>query len=683
MSLLSKSILGLLFIFLSINFCSAQESFEKNQLIVMVKPGQSIHQILEFQNRNQSFHFEVKKVLSQRLRIYLLETQNSSIDSKKQLGIFESDERIEIAQLNHNNVTRRNTVPNDLNYPAQWSLNTTATAHIYAPQAWDISTDGLTVDGDTIVMAVVDGGADLNHVDLHFFKNKHEIPNNGLDDDGNGYIDDYDGWNAYNSDGNIGPDSHGTHVSGIVGAKTNNSNGIAGVVWDGAIMPIAASSGLESIVLEGYGYMLEQRLKYNESNGDSGAFVVASNSSFGVDFGQPADYPIWCAFYDSLGAAGILNMGATINQLVDVDIVGDVPTTCPSNHLISVTNIRNNTNLVAGYGKIHIDLGAPGTQIYSTIPNQNYGNKTGTSMATPHVTGVIGAMYSAMCSDQLTAYKSNPDSVSLWVAQVLLAATDSTGSLNGKTLTDGRLNMFEALKGISNNNCSEVSSQSTMDSCGLCTGEINITVDGDHPPYQIVSLDSLPSQNDSVFTDLCESIYFFEITDSTGFTYVDSVIVNGNEPLSLTYTVSPATDSLSSDGVINVQTAGGVAPYSYLWNTGDTTSSLTGVLPGEYMVTIKDSLGCLYTQSIIVYTVGIQNLQVSNLKIYPNPSTGVFFIQGLTNQNHQVNIIDLSGKLVFSTKLAFGENRINPSLSNGIYLIKIEGYSIQKLVIQD
>ena len=114
-------------------------------------------------------------------------------------------------------------------------------------------------------MAVVDGGMELSHIDLNLFKNNHEIPNNGMDDDHNGYVDDYDGWNAYDHNGVINQDDHGTHIAGIMAANTNNAEGVAGIVWGGKILPISASSTQEAVVIEGYGYALELRSKYNEN----------------------------------------------------------------------------------------------------------------------------------------------------------------------------------------------------------------------------------------------------------------------------------------------------------------------------------------------------------------------------------------------------------------------------------
>jgi subtilisin family serine protease len=273
----------------------------------------------------------------------------------------------------------------------------TVDADIDAPEAWDLGTGGLTAAGDTIVVAVVDGGFYLNHLDMNFWKNYNEIPGNGIDDDNNGYIDDVNGWNAYNNNGNVtASGTHGTHVSGTVGARGNNTIGVAGVNWNVRVMAIQGSSGTESVVLRAYGYALKQRRLYDSSNGMKGAFVVSTNASFGVDYGQPANFPLWCAFYDSLGSAGILNAGATANLNINIDVTGDIPTACPSDWMISVTNTDRNDvkNTGAAYGLTTIDLGAPGTSIISTTTASTYGTSTGTSMATPHVAGAIGFMYS-------------------------------------------------------------------------------------------------------------------------------------------------------------------------------------------------------------------------------------------------------------------------------------------------
>ena len=201
------------------------------------------------------------------------------------------------------------------------------------PDAWDnYTTGGTSALGDEIVIAIIDDGFDLDHEDLNFWQNDNEIPN-GVDDDNNGYIDDFEGWNAYNQTGNIPADDHGTHVSGIAAALGNNGKGISGVNWNTQVMPIAGSSDNEAIVIEAYSYVLEMCARYNETNGQEGAFVVVTNASFGVNQGDPDDFPIWCGLYDELGSEGILNCAATANHNWNIDQVGDVPTACTSNFL--------------------------------------------------------------------------------------------------------------------------------------------------------------------------------------------------------------------------------------------------------------------------------------------------------------------------------------------------------------
>ncbi|MEM9024962.1 MAG: S8 family serine peptidase, partial [Bacteroidota bacterium] len=340
---------------------------------------------------------------------------------REALESIRQHEQVLVAQLNHSNVRSR-AVPNDPNYGFQWHFNNDGSnapgpADIQAEAAWDISTGGLTTRGDTIVIAVIDGGIDLNHEDLQLFKNRAEIPNNGLDDDNNGYVDDYDGWNAFNSTGSVPNDGHGTNVSGIAGAKGNNNVGVTGINWDVQVLPIAGDAAIESIVLEAYGYVLEMRARYNETNGAEGAYIAVTNSSFGVDKKQPADFPLWCAFYDSLGAEGILSVGATTNQSTNVDVEGDIPTACTSDFLVAVTNTNSWDQIEsnAGYGASSIDIGAPGVNIYTTFFGSNYGFTSGTSMSTPQVAGAIALMYSVICQTRFQQFENDPAGLAMWV----------------------------------------------------------------------------------------------------------------------------------------------------------------------------------------------------------------------------------------------------------------------------
>ena len=333
-----------------------------------------------------------------------------------------------------------------------WGLNNTGQtggtvdADIDAPEAWELTTSGLTAAGDSIASAVIDGGFYLTHADVNFWKNWYEIAGNGIDDDSNGYVDDVNGWNAYNNNGNVtASGTHGTHVSGTIGARGNNNLGVTGVNWNIKIVAIQGSSGTESIVLRAYGYALKLRRMYNQTNGVKGAFIVSTNSSFGVDYGQPANFPLWCAFYDSLGSAGILSACATANLNINVDVQGDIPTACPSDFMVAVTNTTNTDakNTGAAYGLTTIDLGAPGTSVLSTTSASNYGTSTGTSMATPHVAGAIAFMYSVAPLSWIQQYKVTPGPYSLQVKQKIMQGVDIKPSMIN-TVSKGRLNLYNS-----------------------------------------------------------------------------------------------------------------------------------------------------------------------------------------------------------------------------------------------
>lgn len=439
---------------------SAQESYYPGELIVMLQHRADANALLERINaQHPELRLSNKQVLSDEINIHLLHFDPSSHSATEAMNIVMKDPAIALIQFNHNNISSRDTCPGDPNFTNQWAFfnngtnGGTGTSDIDACAAWDIATGGYTTQNDRIVVAVVDGGFDLLHQDLNFFTNTNEIAGNGIDDDNNGYIDDVQGWNFINNNNNVQAatwDQHATHVSGTVGAIGNNSTGVTGVNWDLSILPVEGSSNNESVVVAAYSYVLKMRRMYNSSNGTQGAFVVCTNSSFGIDLAFPNSYPIWCAMYDSLGTAGVLSAAATANANYNVDNQGDIPTSCPSNYLITVTNTKSNdTKNNAGYGQTTIDIGAPGTNIYSTLPNNLYGNLTGTSMATPHIAGTIALMWSAACDDMITEYKNDPANLALTMRSILLnSGFDVVPALQGITVTEGRLNLFKALDAI-------------------------------------------------------------------------------------------------------------------------------------------------------------------------------------------------------------------------------------------
>jgi hypothetical protein len=448
----------LLFFSRFLAFSQSESSHVKSQFLVMLESSGSLNSIL-VQNKlikNRLTGLSLVRKLSTSMKVYLLQA-DSTIDENALLTQIRSTSGVTFAQFNHY-MDSRSTVPNDTYFNSMWSLHNTGQsggtpdADIDAPEAWDISTGGITSTGDTIVVAVVDGGFQLTHPDLNFWKNYHEIPGNGIDDDGNGYVDDVNGWNAVSHSPSIGNNSHGTHVSGTIGARGNSGTGTTGISWNVKVMAVQGSTGTEAIAVEAYDYILQTRRLYNQTNGALGAFVVATNSSFGVDQGQPANFPIWCAMYDSLGSVGILSAGATANQNWNIDVVGDIPTACSSPYLISVTNTtRNDVKYTsAGYGLTTIDVGAPGTSIYSTVPTSTWSmtNWTGTSMATPHVAGTIGLMFAAACPQFIQDYKADPAGFALVMRDYLLNAVDTISSLANLCSTGGRINAFRSLQNV-------------------------------------------------------------------------------------------------------------------------------------------------------------------------------------------------------------------------------------------
>lgn len=411
------------------------------QLKQTFNTSSNIDQLLPNFKLNDQLKLEL---LSSSFKVIKLKFKPNNIDKQSLIKNLKHHPNVSFVQANHLTSYRNNPkTPNDLLFSNQWNMPL-----IDAPQAWNYTTGGLTANSDTIVIAIIDNGFDLQHEDIkdNFWYNHSEIPNDGIDNDNNGFVDDYRGWNIIDSS-NLHPiEDHGTAVSGIIGARGDNNLGVSGVNWNIKIMPLSNAIS-EAEVVQAYDYILKMRQKYNNTQGAEGAYVVATSIAQGF-LGQPIDYPIWCNIYDVLGEANILNVAATINSRLNIDLVGDIPTSCPSDFLITVTNSTEQDKLSsnAGYGQKSIDLSAPGSGSFTTAALNSYYNFGGASAAAPHVTGAIGLLYALQNPLFAEAIKTKPKATALLIKEFILEGTEPLSDLTGKAVSEGRLNIHNSMK---------------------------------------------------------------------------------------------------------------------------------------------------------------------------------------------------------------------------------------------
>lgn len=429
----------------------AQAESESGVFLCSIKPAASIHQLLTRWEHQTPWHCQSLEKVSDLMEVWMLRTDCPPADMTLALDWLNDQPEIRVAQRNLITQYRGpadGLEPNDPLFIQQWHLSNPENpeAALKLPEAWLFGTGCLSPLGDTLVVAIIDAGIQDNHPDLaaNMWRNTQEIPGDLIDNDYNGYVDDYRGWNVWTHDDNVsnGALNHGTQVTGVMGAKGNNGKGISGVLWDVKNMFVSGSGSVAG-ALASFDYVLKMRCLYQESKGEKGAFIVALNCSWGINNGQAAQAPLWCAALDSLGQAGILTIAATANLPVDIDQAGDLPGVCPSPYLITVTSLNqiNQKAVDASWGTEHVDLGAYGVGVLTTQSGSGYGLGYGTSFAAPQVSGAIALLYSAECHELALKARAQPAAAAARARSLLFESAVETPALEGITKTGKRLDI--------------------------------------------------------------------------------------------------------------------------------------------------------------------------------------------------------------------------------------------------
>jgi subtilisin family serine protease len=405
-----------------------------------------------------------------------------------------------VAYAEPNYIVTTQTVPNDPRFGELWNLHNTGQAggtpgaDIHAPEAWD-----LTTGSSTVVVALLDTGIDYNHQDLaaNMFRNEADCNTNGIDDDGNGFIDDCYGIDTANHDSNpLDDNGHGTHTAGTIGAVGNNGVGVVGVNWTVRLMPCkflkADGTGLTADAVTCLGYVAHMK--------DLGVNIVATNNSWGGGgFSQ--------ALYDAIDAQrqrGILFIAAAGNSTSDNDATPTYPASYDLPNVIAVASTTRTDTLssFSNFGRRTVHIGAPGSQILSTTLSNGYATMSGTSMATPHVAGLAALLKAQDPSRDWRAIRN-----------LILAGGDNDSNLTTKTVTGKRLNAFGSLtcsnstvlsrlKPIPNSVITTVGSGVPLAAlninCGVGNGNVSVNVS---PGGQVVVLTDDGAAPDQVAGD--------------------------------------------------------------------------------------------------------------------------------------------------------------------------------------
>ncbi|MEW5986003.1 MAG: S8 family peptidase [Chloroflexota bacterium] len=406
--------------------------YVEGEILVRFKPGTAASEIdalnAKFQTQTIK-HFTINDVYHLQL------PAGQSVDAAIQA--IEKEPAVLYAEPNGRYYLGLANIPNDPRFNEMYGLNNTGQtggtpdADIDAPEAWD-----LTTGSHDVVVSVIDSGIELNHPDLaaNLYNNPGEITNNGIDDDGNGFVDDIHGWDFVSNDPDPDPGSifclgHGTHTSGTVGAVGNNGTGVTGVNWDVQIMHLRAFKVVLLIFCSATDADLMEAIQYQTAMG-----VRISSNSWGSSVANQA-------MADAIANCGCIFVAAAGNGGLDGigdnnDVIPNYPSNYPYANIIAVaaTDEDDNRATFSNYGQVSVDVAAPGVGILSTWPANlgYYGSLDGTSMATPHVAGLAALVLAG-----------NPSLTNDEIIGCILDGVDDVGL---PIATGGRINAYNSLQ---------------------------------------------------------------------------------------------------------------------------------------------------------------------------------------------------------------------------------------------
>lgn len=514
-------------------------------------------------------------------------------------------------------------IPDDPSFDQLWGLDNSADADIDAPEAWD-----LTTGSSDMVVGVIDTGVDYNHEDLaqNIWVNPLECPagrgtcvENGIDEDGNGYVDDFYGWDFANNDNDPRDDnSHGTHVAGTIAAVGNNGKGVVGVNWNAKIMAIkfldSRGSGYLSDAVQAIDYATMMRRDYGIN------IRLTNNSWGGGGYSQ--------SMYDAIAAnrnAGMLFVAAAGNDSLNNDSYAAYPASYNLNNIISVASTTSSDALssFSNYGRTTVDVGAPGSSIYSTMPNNKYGTKSGTSMASPHVAGIAALAWGG---NQAASYSD--------VRAAIFSGVDPVPALTGKTVTGGRVNAFEALQrmGLFATLASPVPN-SIVDTAPLSfTFDFSAPINSGSLNASDVSVNGIPAN---------------------GFSIVDS------DTVEFTFAVSPVsiegiqTVRIAAGSISQASNGSGISELLANFFYDPTPLRVTAITPADGAIVSlpAPSVQLDFSEPLAPGSIGIDDLVISDGRVESftivDSDTVVYHLAGISHES--VLSVDLIGGTIADT----------------------------------